>query len=73
MMDMLRFRLRCTASDIRMLMYWQVKGFPFKRRCWQCCGDGKYLTEVGARYGDEPDECDTCKGTGLIKREWRKR
>lgn len=36
------------------------------KECPQCGGLGYYATEVQARYGDEPPDCDTCKGKGRI-------
>ena len=47
---------------------WKVTGWPFKKRCPQCAGSGTYLSDVQARYGDEPKPCDMCGGTGKVKR-----
>lgn len=35
-----------------------------KKPCAQCGGDGKYSSEIMARYGDEPHKCEMCGGTG---------
>jgi DnaJ-class molecular chaperone len=48
--------------------FWKLTGFPFKRRCPLCAGTGSYSSESMARYGDKPHVCDTCRGTGKVKR-----
>ena len=59
----------------RLWIMWWLTGWPFKRRCEQCCGSGLYQSESSARYGDKPDKCNCCNGTGLVKRSmpWHKR
>lgn len=47
---------------------WTLTGWPTKRRCPQCAGEGKYSSEIMARYGDTPMKCDMCQGSGLVKR-----
>ncbi len=50
---------------------WEVTGWPFKRRCPQCAGDGTYVSEAQARYGDYDGDntCPMCRGTKFIKRQ----
>jgi hypothetical protein len=48
--------------------YWWAYGWPDHRRCPQCAGTGKYLSEIQARYGDESSSCGTCGGTGKVRR-----
>lgn len=48
--------------------FWTLSGWPFKRRCPICAGDGVRNTETGARYGDAEFECEVCRGKGFIKR-----
>lgn len=51
-----------------MYTFWTLTGWPFKRRCPQCAGDGVYSSEAQARYNDGAYECGLCCGTGKIKR-----
>jgi hypothetical protein len=45
----------------RMWRMWELAGWPTKRRCPQCAGEGTYLTEVQARYQQEVDsDKDAC-------------
>ena len=57
-----------------MFLMWKLTGWPFKHRCCQCAGSGWYQSESSARYGDEPDKCPLCNGTGLCRRSapWRR-
>ena len=52
----------------RLFVMWKVTGWPFKRRCPLCAGDGDYASETMARYGDDSVQCDMCKGTGRVPR-----
>ena len=57
-----------SKCNIKIWLMWKLTGWPFKMRCPQCGGTGKYSTETMARYGDEPYVCDMCKGKGKVKR-----
>jgi hypothetical protein len=49
-------------------VFWKLSGFPFKKRCPFCAGDGTESTETMDRYGDNPYTCSFCKGAGFVKR-----
>lgn len=51
-------------------VFWNLTGFPLKRRCPVCAGAGRRNTETGARYGDPDFECVACRGTGRVQRDW---
>lgn len=43
--------------------FWWAKGWPFRRRCFECAGSGRR-----SKHNDEWD-CDRCEGTGLVERK----
>ena len=51
-----------------MWKFWVLTGWPNKRRCPQCAGEGFYSTEVMAQYGDKPEICGMCNGNKYIRR-----
>jgi hypothetical protein len=65
-------RVYSTWCDVKhrwsMFVFWRLTGWPFKRRCPLCAGDGSYVSETAARYGDPADVCDQCRGTGRVPR-----
>jgi hypothetical protein len=66
--DVLQYKYYCLKSDFKTWKFWNLDGWPFKRRCPICAGDGVRNTETGARYGDPPFECEHCRGCGFVKR-----
>jgi len=64
-----------TKEEIRHWLFWYFTGWPFKKRCPQCAGSGRYATDSMAMHPDPFDiECPMCAGKGLIKRSapWRR-
>jgi len=54
---------------LRHWLFWSLTGFPFKKRCPQCAGSGRYATESMARHPNSFDiECPMCTGKGLVHR-----
>jgi len=53
----------------RHFLFWKLTGFPFKKRCPQCGGSGRYATDSMAHHPDPFDiERPMCVGTGRIHR-----
>ena len=63
---------KCKLSDLDIWWFWFAKGWPFKRRCGQCAGSGKYASEAMARYDKPPyPPCSSCDGTGVVRRRYK--
>lgn len=49
--------------------FWFGMGWPWRRRCGQCAGSGKYCSEAEARMADpQYGACGMCCGTGVVTR-----